>query len=263
MSVVETIAVAAMFCKNRRDRDQRELMPESFEPTKYSVLLGRGKTNINWFGNRRLRIICEAHLKKYSQAKSRSEKSAIVTAIVDTIVEACPSGGFYKKQSGRWYRVEEELARDKVGCILRDSLADKYKSSTKNKVAKRRERRESGRAPMSQTKRSSFASVVSFTDSSFMSCASDDMSTSAASCRPFRRSITSAMPLSVSMNAVRRVSTASLLSTESGSGSSLDFDFCNLDDSEDSANNKKSFDQCWSELIQAGCRIQPIVVPTN
>jgi hypothetical protein len=48
-----------------------------------------------------------------------------------------PYGTFVKKEQGRFWEVDESVAREKIGCILRDWLHTQYKSSTKAKVAKR------------------------------------------------------------------------------------------------------------------------------
>merc|ERR1719281_327531 len=41
------------------------------------------------------------------------------------------------KDDGRWYQVDDSVAREKVGYVFRDLLADRYESSSKSKVAKK------------------------------------------------------------------------------------------------------------------------------
>ena len=41
------------------------------------------------------------------------------------------------KEDGRWYEVDDSVAREKVGYVFRDLLADRYESSSKSKVAKK------------------------------------------------------------------------------------------------------------------------------
>merc|ERR1712188_289818 len=41
------------------------------------------------------------------------------------------------KENGRWYEVDDGVAREKVGYVFRDLLADRDESSSKSKVAKK------------------------------------------------------------------------------------------------------------------------------
>lgn len=50
-------------------------------------------------------------------------------------------GNFCRFQKGCWYEVGDSIAREKVGAMLRDFLHTQYRSSTKSKIARRRERR--------------------------------------------------------------------------------------------------------------------------
>jgi hypothetical protein len=113
------------------------LLP-NFTPSAYSVLIGRGKLCSEAVGSRRLKVIASRYLDEYSNASSRIEKSSVVTKIVDIIQEACPVGAFVKQEGGQWWEVSDNLAREKVGAVLRDALHEHYKSSTKAKLAKRK-----------------------------------------------------------------------------------------------------------------------------
>ena len=55
------------------------------------------------------------HLKSYSEATSRPERSAIITNIVSSIREAAEAG-FVRMDAttGHWYEVGDKMARDKV-----------------------------------------------------------------------------------------------------------------------------------------------------
>ena len=87
------------FCKT--------LLPSDFEPTPYSVICGRGKTISNAPGNQRLKGLITSHLKQYSEALTRLEKSSIVSNIVSMIKQASPSGGFVKFEQGCWWEVDD------------------------------------------------------------------------------------------------------------------------------------------------------------
>jgi hypothetical protein len=60
------------------------------------------------------------------KAKSKHEKSMVVTVIVDAVTESTTQahGGFVRKDlaAGRWYEVGDKIAREKVGHALRDAI---------------------------------------------------------------------------------------------------------------------------------------------
>ena len=117
-------------------------LPQDFQPSPHSVIVGRGKEAKINPGNKRLRSIAMTYLEEYSQAMNdKDTKSRIVSNIVAMVNEASPEGrGFIKRSKengGKWYHVDNSGAREKVGCLLRDLLAHKYRSSSKSKVARR------------------------------------------------------------------------------------------------------------------------------
>lgn len=121
-------------------------MPEGFTPSPYSVVIGRAKECKQAMGNKRLRVLCSAHLSEYSNAANRSVKSRVVSDIVRMVQDACPVGAFVKKagkgQSSEWVEVDDSTAREKIGYIFRDLLSDQYRSSSKSKAAKRQRDRQ-------------------------------------------------------------------------------------------------------------------------
>jgi len=125
-----------------RVREDKTRLPLNFVPSSYSVLIGRGKMCADAVGNRRLKVIVSRYLEEYSNASSRTEKSAIVSRIVDIVQDACPQGAFIKYEDGQWWEVSDNAARERVGSLLRDELHDTYKSSSKAKQAKRKKKRE-------------------------------------------------------------------------------------------------------------------------
>jgi len=114
-----------------------------FEPSKNSVIIGRTKKCYTSVGNLRLRDICLMRLPAYSKCKKKKDKSQVVSDIMQLVRESCPEGGaFIKKDaSGRWHEVRDVIARERVASIFRDFLHDQYRSSSKSKVEKRREKR--------------------------------------------------------------------------------------------------------------------------
>eukprot|EP00980_Cylindrotheca_fusiformis_P011221 scaffold2574_cov98-Cylindrotheca_fusiformis.AAC.11 len=76
-------------------------------------------------------------ITSYAKAKSRSEKSAIISEIVTSIRESSThAGGFVRLDSctHRWYEVGDKVARDKVGQTLRDISNAKANKKRKREV---------------------------------------------------------------------------------------------------------------------------------
>jgi hypothetical protein len=77
-------------------------------------------------------------------AKSKAVKSSIVTNVYSSIQETCFReqgvivGAFLRYDHGFYTIASESAAREKISATFRDCLSNKYKSSSKNKVAKRR-----------------------------------------------------------------------------------------------------------------------------
>ena len=114
-------------------------LPIDFKPAPYTVIVGRGKEPKENIGNKRLRVMVKSYVEKYTHATDRRTKTRIVTSIVKS-VRSCPGGMFVKHaKNGRWYEVNDAVAREKVGYIFRDVLGDRYLSSSKSKVARRQQ----------------------------------------------------------------------------------------------------------------------------
>lgn len=119
----------------------KQCLPESFQPLADSVIIGKGKMPANATGNKRLRELVDLQLPNYASAKYKRDKTFIVTNILNAIQDLCPVGAFVKFDGERWWEVSDRISREKIACMFRDSLAGQYKSSNKNKVAKRRAQR--------------------------------------------------------------------------------------------------------------------------
>jgi len=126
------------------DKYQHEnALADDFKPGPNSVIIGRKKNCYTSVGNLRLRDICLLRLPAYSKCGKKKDKSEIVTDIVKLIRDSCPRGGAFVKRdaSGKWHEVKDVVARERVASIFRDFLHEQYRSSSKSKVAKRREKR--------------------------------------------------------------------------------------------------------------------------
>lgn len=112
---------------------KKQLFPKDFKPSSKDVICGRGKGTFAHTGNRRFRVIIAMNLEKYVLATSKSEKTYIVASIVKQIKEASPNGGFLKKDSstGQWMKMDDHLAKDKVGHALRDAATEAKKAVKK------------------------------------------------------------------------------------------------------------------------------------
>jgi hypothetical protein len=81
-------------------------------PMPLDVLLGRGKPIVEYTGNLCLHALVEEYLPRFSNTKSRNEKSSLAVEIV-RIIKSSP-GRFLSKESGIWVEVDDMTAREKV-----------------------------------------------------------------------------------------------------------------------------------------------------
>jgi hypothetical protein len=165
-------------------RKGKTQLPVTFSPHPYSVILGRGKVNES-VGNRRLKILVDIELNNYEKAPSRREKSFVVARVMETIQEACGTGAFIRCEGGLWYEVSDSDAREKISTMFRDKLSHQYKSSTSNKVERRRQRKAMKKTSTSERKPVSFVNmdftrVQAELDSNLFQM--DDSSSSSDSC---------------------------------------------------------------------------------
>lgn len=126
-------------------KDMIPLHPH-FQPGKLDVICSRGKFAYNSPGNCWFRTMVEEQMDNYANARSKTDKSLVVSILVNRVRAANPQGGFVKNFGGRWYRVSDRYSREKVGQQFRDLLHTKYRSSTKAKAEKRK-RSQNGETP--------------------------------------------------------------------------------------------------------------------
>ena len=105
-------------------------------PGEFDVICGRGRSTFLHSGNKRFRAIIEHHIALYSEAKTKFEKSVVVSSICGAVRE---KGDFLQQSSDeQWIKVSERLAREKCGQGLRDTLHSKYRSSAQAKQVRRK-----------------------------------------------------------------------------------------------------------------------------
>ena len=111
-------------------------LPHNFVPSSHSVICCQGKASSSSPGNKNLKWIIRSYFKPYSEARHKFEKTAIVSSIVACIKHAAPDGAFVKCEDGMWFEVEDSVAREKVGGMLR--VSPQYRSRNKANKATRR-----------------------------------------------------------------------------------------------------------------------------
>lgn len=99
-------------------------VPRITQPTRFDVLLGRGKPYQGHAGNIRLHKVVDLYKPRYSQAR-RHEKTEIAEEIVQFVKTpggaSKPAGRFLKRVENEelWVEVSDSIARDKVSHALR------------------------------------------------------------------------------------------------------------------------------------------------
>lgn len=127
-----------------KDGDTSSSVPHLSSPTKrrkeiagithpgpYHVICARGYEVRKHQGNILFKQKIQEMAREYDEAKSKLFKSLHVTSIISFFEQN--GGGFVTNHDSIWYKVSEQLAREKVGQALRDQLSSQYKSSTKSK----------------------------------------------------------------------------------------------------------------------------------
>ena len=115
-------------------------LADDFHPGNDDVICGRGKKCYNHIGNTRFRQRVIGMLDDYANAKSKLDKSSVLSRVMNDVRRASPGGGFIKQdESGKWFEVGDFLAREKTSQAFRDALHERYKSSNVSKKKKRQQ----------------------------------------------------------------------------------------------------------------------------
>lgn len=108
---------------SKKNNAKKTRMSANYVPPKTAVICGRGKACTSNPGNRKLRSLIKEYLQAYGKATNKVEKTEIVSNIMDSIKKDCgEEAAFVKKEEGTWWEVDDAFAREKIGCIFRDSL---------------------------------------------------------------------------------------------------------------------------------------------
>lgn len=115
-------------------KDRMRPLAEGFTPGKDDVICGRGKKCYQHIGNENFRKRVMLMLGEYNNAKTKLDKSGVLSAVVQQVRQASPEGGFVKQdEKGKWFEVGDFLAREKTSQAFRDALHERYKSSNVSK----------------------------------------------------------------------------------------------------------------------------------
>lgn len=99
-------------------------LPDNYQPTDYDIVCGRGKGSYNKPGNRRFRAMVKAHIGDYLLARSRLDKSAVLSTIMDRVRSQNDGQVRFVSldENGQWMEISDEQAREKVGHTMREAL---------------------------------------------------------------------------------------------------------------------------------------------
>jgi hypothetical protein len=120
----------------------KTFLPKWFKESTTTVVIGKGHLPRKTAGNIFLRRMVQNRLRDY-QDTNRRGRAVIVSDIYHRLTCLNPKGRCFGNfdPMGIWVEAQEHSARDKIAATFRDCLSHLYKSSTQNKVAKRRTRK--------------------------------------------------------------------------------------------------------------------------
>lgn len=110
-------------------------LDSSYQPGYYDVVCGRGKGSYNRPGNKRFRALVATYIPDYQIARSKFDKSCLLSSIIDKVRSFTnPDTGmpaeFVKFSKGDgWIQIGDELAREKVGHVIREAVLTKEANS--------------------------------------------------------------------------------------------------------------------------------------
>ena len=140
----------------------------------YDVLCGRCSTAFNNIGNHRFRATISVNLKRYINAETRSEKSAVIVSIVDFLMKE-QGARFFKLKNNSFVELDIKTIRQKVGHALRDA-AQKFFGSSQSSLASFRNHSTSVRHETREGERSTKVEVPENINTLVDSWIADDLS---------------------------------------------------------------------------------------
>lgn len=99
-------------------REEEERFKECIlNPTPCDVLVGRGRSYQELFGNTRYSRIIDSYLETYMRAAGRFEKTCIFMAVIRLIEDS--NGRFLQRTSDGWKQVSDYVAKERVSYSFR------------------------------------------------------------------------------------------------------------------------------------------------
>ena len=101
-------------------------LDNSYQPSDYDVVCGRGKGSYNRPGNRRFRQIIKEQIPAYLKARTKFDKSTVLSNIIDIIKSQNNNTTRFVKfnaKSKTWVEINDDVAREKVGHTMRETIA--------------------------------------------------------------------------------------------------------------------------------------------
>jgi len=104
--------------------NESKSLPNTYVPSDYDVVCGRGKGNYKRPGNKQLHDIIQQYLHTYSEAKTKLDKTLVLDDIIDRVrAQNNGTARFVKFDPiTGWVEISSEQAREKVGHAIRQVL---------------------------------------------------------------------------------------------------------------------------------------------
>eukprot|EP00980_Cylindrotheca_fusiformis_P007027 scaffold1475_cov111-Cylindrotheca_fusiformis.AAC.6 len=109
-------------------------LPRWFKPSDKDVICGWAKQNHLHAGNQRFRQLVESTAPLYVASQTKQEKTKVIASVVERVRQESPSGGGFIKRdlnTGLWFEIGNDKARDKVGHAIRRVIQDSAKKKKK------------------------------------------------------------------------------------------------------------------------------------
>ena len=110
------------------------ILDPNYEPGAFDVVCGRGKGAYNRPGNRHFHKIVAECMPRYTQARSKIDKSVILSEIVDRVQSLIDPKTERRAQfvqfskKGGWIVIGDDAAREKVGHAMREAMQTREKA---------------------------------------------------------------------------------------------------------------------------------------
>jgi len=111
-----------------------KLLPAGYTPGDHDIIIGRGKSVKTHTANVKFSRLVASIAVHYQAAASKGQKGAILSKLIHDM-----DAGFIKRDlsTGRWMRVNEDLARTTAAQAIRNHLSEDYRSSKQFKSMRR------------------------------------------------------------------------------------------------------------------------------